>query len=211
MKHGEVSHSLFPGYPIHSITNGVHAVTWAAPSFQALYDRHLPDWRRDQLSLWYAIGIPGKEVWDAHMEAKRALIEYVNRETNAGLDRDVFTLGFARRAVVYKRGPLVFHDLDRLKKIVEQAGPLQIVFGGKAHPHDHEGKEMIRMGACHAAALYDKLGGTVMPCFYKERERFVDIMRHTIALNGGFFNTQRMVDQYLHNAYRMAGRYIQTL
>jgi starch phosphorylase len=68
MKHGEVSHSLFPGYPIHSITNGVHSVTWAAPPFQALYDRHLPDWRRDQLSLRYAISIPCEEIWVAHSE-----------------------------------------------------------------------------------------------------------------------------------------------
>ena len=58
MKHGEVSHSMFPGYPIHSITNGVHAVTWTVPSFQKLFDAHLPDWRRDQLSLRYAVSIP---------------------------------------------------------------------------------------------------------------------------------------------------------
>ena len=67
MKHGEVSHSMFPGYPIHSITNGVHAVTWTAPSFQKLFDTHLPDWRRDQLSLRYAVGIPtsesGRPMW----------------------------------------------------------------------------------------------------------------------------------------------------
>ncbi|MBH0177241.1 MAG: alpha-glucan family phosphorylase [Nitrospira sp.] len=143
MKHGEVSHSLFPGYPIHSITNGVHAVTWAAPSFQALYDKRLPDWRRDQLSLRYAISIPAQEIWDAHKTAKRALVDHVNRETNAGFDRDAFTLGFARRAAAYKRGALIFHDIERLARIAEQTGPLQIVFSGKAHPRDQNGKDMI--------------------------------------------------------------------
>ncbi|HXV68959.1 MAG TPA: alpha-glucan family phosphorylase [Nitrospira sp.] len=303
MKHGEVSHSLFPGYPIHSITNGVHAVTWAAPSFHALYDRHLPDWRHDPLSLRYAIGIPAREIWDAHMGAKRALIDYVNREVNVGFDRDVLTIGFARRAAAYKRAALIFHDLDRLAGIAERYGALQIVFAGKAHPRDEGGKEMIRrvhevqrllkgpvrvaylsnydmslarlvcagvdvwlntplppleasgtsgmkaavngvpslsvldgwwieghlegvtgwsigdrieaclepsggMDACHAQALYDKLEQQVMPCFYKDRDCFHEIMRHAIALNGGFFNTQRMMTQYLHNAYRLGGKYV---
>jgi starch phosphorylase len=51
--------------------------------------------------------------------------------------------------------------------------------------------------------LYDKLEKKVMPCFYNDRDGFVEIMRHAIALNGGFFNTQRMMAQYLHNAYRL--------
>ncbi len=303
MKHGEVSQSLFPGYPIHSITNGVHAVTWAAPAFQALYDRRLPDWRRDPLSLRYAVGIPGAEIWAAHTEAKRALVKFVNRETNAGFDRDVLTIGFARRAALYKRGTLIFHDLDRLKAIARQVGPFQLVFAGKAHPRDQDGKDMIQriyearkalegavaiaylnnydmalaklvcagadvwlntplppleasgtsgmkaaingvpslsvldgwwieghvegvtgwsigeridsclepasgMDACHAAALYDKLANHILPCFYKDRERFIGIMRHCIALNGAFFNTHRMMAQYLHNAYRLVGRYV---
>ena len=294
MRHGEVSHSLYPGYPIHSITNGVHAVSWAAPPFQNLYDRHLPDWRNDQLSLRYAISIPGTEIWAAHREAKLALVDEVNRETNAGFDRDVLTIGFARRATAYKRGALVFHDVERLQRLGTTIGPLQFVFAGKAHPQDQAGKEMIRriygmrgqlsvaylpnydmtlarllcagvdvwlntplppmeasgtsgmkaamngvpslsvldgwwveghiegvtgwsigdkvetcltpapeMEACHAAALYDKLEQKVMPCFYREREGFIDIMKHAIAINGAFFNTQRMVGQYLRNAYRL--------
>ena len=294
MRHGEVSHSLYPGYPIHSITNGVHAVAWAAPSFQNLYDRHLPDWRSDQLSLRYAISIPAAEIWAAHREAKLALVDEVNRETNAGFDRDILTIGFARRATAYKRGTLVFHDVARLQRLVKEAGPIQFVFAGKAHPQDQAGKEMIQrihgmrgqlsvaylanydmtlarllcagvdlwlntplppmeasgtsgmkaamngvpsfsvldgwwveghiegvtgwsigdkveacltpgldMEVCHAAALYDKLEHKVLPCFYKDRERFIDIMKHTIAINGAFFNTQRMVGQYLRNAYRL--------
>lgn len=59
------------------------------------------------------------------------------------------------------------------------------------------------MDSCHADELYRKLEEQVLPCFYKDRERFIGIMRHAIALNGAFFNTQRMVAQYLHDAYRL--------
>ena len=298
MKHGEVSHSMFPGYPIHSITNGVHVATWAASSFQKLFDTQLPGWRRDQLMLHYAIGIPTSDIWAAHVAAKRTLVEYVNQKSNAGFDRDVLTIGFARRFTGYKRAGLFFHDRERLKKIVREAGPIQIVFAGKAHPRDHHGKDLIAhihemrdalqgvitvsylanydmdlgrmlcagvdvwlniplppmeasgtsgmkaamngvpslsvldgwwieghlegvtgwsigdrveacpdpasgMDACHAAELYRKLEEKVLPCFYQDREHFIEIMRHAIALNGAFFNTQRMVAQYLHNAYRL--------
>ena len=75
------------------------------------------------------------------MEAKRTLVEHVNRESNAGFDREVLTIGFARRFAAYKRAGLIFQDLDRLKKIVRAAGPIQIVFAGKAHPHDRDGKD----------------------------------------------------------------------
>ena len=303
MKHGQLSHTLFPEYPIHSITNGVHAVTWTAPSFQALYDRLLPDWRKDQLSLRYAVGIADEELWTAHMEAKRALIDFVNRETNAGFDRDVLTIGFARRATGYKRATLILSDLERLKKLAGQGSGIQIVFAGKAHPNDQEGKQSIRriheirdslkgtisvaylsnydmtlarllcsgadvwlntplppmeasgtsgmkaamngvpslsildgwwieghledvtgwsigdkieaciepssdMDQCHADALYTKLEQKVLPMFYRDRPKYIDVMRHTIAMNGAFFNTQRMMGQYRRNAYRLAGWFI---
>jgi starch phosphorylase len=64
------------------------------------------------------------------------------------------------------------------------------------------------MDACHAAELYRKLEEKILPCFYQDRGRFIEIMRHAIALNGGFFNTQRMMLQYLHNAYRLVGEYV---
>ena len=62
----------------------------------------------------------------------------------------------------------------------------------------------------HTAELYKKLEEKVLPCFYKEQERFIEIMRHAIALNGAFFNTQRMVAQYLHDAYRLGERYLRS-
>jgi starch phosphorylase len=298
MRHGEVSRGMFPGYPIHSITNGVHTAYWAAPSFKKLYDRHLPDWRKDAFSLRYAIQIPDIEIWEAHTESKLALIEYVNREANGGFDRDALTIGFARRSTAYKRATLLFRDIERLKDIARRAGPFQIVFAGKAHPRDEEGKRIIRaindmrealqghvpvvylenydmvmakvltagadvwlntplppleasgtsgmkaavngvpslsvldgwwieghiegitgwaigekigpdewprerLDELHASALYEKLEHAVLPAYYHWRDRFIEMMRQTIALNGSFFSAQRMLWQYLLNAYRV--------
>jgi starch phosphorylase len=294
-KHGEVSRVMFEGYDIESITNGVHAATWTSEPFQDLFDRHIHEWRQDNFSLRYALSIPPKEVWEAHLQAKRKLLQYVRQFTNVAMDDDHLTIGFARRAATYKRADLIFTDLDRLKRIQENApGPIQIIFAGKAHPNDHPGKELIQrvyqMGnalrneirivflenydmelgklltsgadiwlntpqppleasgtsgmkaalngvpslsildgwwleGCiegvtgwgigekapgsgsdgdrsrDAASLYDKLEKTVIPLFYQHHERFLDVMRHTIALNGSFFNTHRMVQQYVLSAY----------
>jgi starch phosphorylase len=75
-------------------------------------------------------------VWEAHTHAKRELVQYVNRETNAGLDGDTLTLGFARRAAAYKRADLLFHDGERLRQIAATSGPFQVMYAGKAHPQD---------------------------------------------------------------------------
>jgi starch phosphorylase len=295
MRHGEISRGMFPSYPIHSITNGVHVRTWAAPPFQALYDRFLPAWRRDALSLRYAISIPYDEIWRAHESAKRALLETLGAATGARFDPDALTLGFARRATAYKRATLLFHDLERLRALTRSAGPLQIVFAGKAHPRDEEGKGIIeqvhrarealageiavawlpnydmalgkllcagcdvwlntpippleasgtsgmkaavngvpslsildgwwveghiegltgwafgareptaqgvRSDEMDASSLYDVLASSVMPTFYRKRDHFVEVMRQSIAMNASFFNTERMLWQYLHGAYR---------
>jgi starch phosphorylase len=297
MRHGEVSKGMFPEYPIRSITNGIHPATWAAPSFSALFDHHIEDWRRDAHSLRYALGIPLEEIWEAHVRAKHALINRIHLETKATFDPEVLTLGFARRATAYKRAMLVLSDIERLARIAREEGPLQLVFAGKAHPRDTEGKKIIRrifaareslrgkvnviylpsydmaLGrllcagsdvwlntpvppleasgtsgmkaalngvpslsvldgwwiegcvegitgwaigddgaeAHHreetpsdgraADSLYEKLERTVIPCFYRDRHRFLETMRNAIALNASFFNTQRMVLQYLYDAY----------
>jgi starch phosphorylase len=296
MRHGEVSRSMFPHYPIHSITNGIHPAMWASPPFRALFDRFAPKWRHDAFALRYAVSIPVHEIARAHRTAKHALLERVNEITRAGFQQQTLTIGFARRATAYKRATLVFHDLERLVSIAREAGPLQLVFGGKAHPADWEGKALIRrvfeaqkalkdqvavaylpdygmdlarllVGGCdvwlntpvppleasgtsgmkaalngvpslsildgwwveghvegvtgwsigsdhgrfvdtsaagdaeHAQALYDKLEFTVIPTYYGRQDRFLGMMRHAIALNASFFNSQRMVLQYLYDAY----------
>jgi starch phosphorylase len=106
MRHGEVSRVMFGGYTIDAITNGVHAATWTADEFHALFDRHIPSWRRDNFSLRYALSIPRQEIWQAHMGAKRRLIERIANDTGARFDLNAFTIGFARRATAYKRADL---------------------------------------------------------------------------------------------------------
>jgi len=153
MRHGEVSRDMFPNYRIAAITNGVHATTWTAAPFAAVYDRHIPEWRTDNRYLRYAVGIPLEEIQRAHTQAKRDLLKHVRWLTGVQLDEKVLTLGFARRATGYKRGDLLFTDLDRLKRICRQAGPLQLVYAGKAHPRDDTGKAIIRKIFESAAAL----------------------------------------------------------
>jgi len=140
-KHGEVSKGMFPGYAIHAITNGVHSFTWTCDSLKRIYDKYLPGWANEP-EIFVRVGrIPDNELWEAHMEAKRQLIDYVNRETQAGMNYDTFTIGFARRATAYKRADLLFSDMDRLARMAE--GRLQIVYAGKAHPRDESGKKLI--------------------------------------------------------------------
>ena len=302
MRHGEVSRRMFPNYRIGAITNGVHAATWAAAPFAALYDRHLGNWRSDNSYLRYAVGIPLGEILAAHEQAKNELLHQVRWRTGNQLDAKIFTVGFARRATSYKRGDLLFTDLDRLKQIAGQAGPIQLIYAGKAHPRDEGGKEIIRHifeaaatlasevrvvylenydmalgkllcsgvdtwlntplrpqeasgtsgmkaalngvpsfsildgwwveghiegvtgwsigdptegennSAAEAASLYDKLEQVILPLFYKEPDKFAQVMRSAIALNASFFNTQRMISQYVRNGYAQAGgRVIQPL
>ncbi len=290
-RHGEVSREMFPGYSIDSITNGVRSYTWTAESFKRLYDKYIPGWVADSFSLRYVLGIPKQEIWDAHSESKRMLIDYVNKETNAGMDYDTFTIGFARRATPYKRLDLIFSDIERLKRITGKTGKIQFIFAGKAHPQDWSGKELIKkifaiarqmkddakiaylvnydmemarmlisgvdlwlntpqrpmeasgtsgMKAVHngipnfsvldgwwieghiegvtgwsigpkageaessereTQEIYDKLENVILPLYYHEKEKWLDVMQHSIAFNASFFNTQRMVQQYVLNAY----------
>ncbi|MEK7731060.1 MAG: glycogen/starch/alpha-glucan phosphorylase, partial [Planctomycetota bacterium] len=119
-RHAEVAGSAFGGfaqYTIDSITNGVHAATWTSRPFQELFDRHVPGWRQDAFNLRHAESLPKQDVWQAHRLAKERLIQYVNREDNVGMDIDVFTLGYARRAASYKRAGLLFHDIEWLRQI----------------------------------------------------------------------------------------------
>jgi glycogen phosphorylase len=124
MRHGEVSREMFPDYKIDAITNGVHAATWTAPAFRALFDRHIPRWREDNLKLRYAMDIPESEIADAHLEGKKALIAAVKQRTGMELRPEIFTIGFARRAATYKRCELLFTDPDRLVRAARELGGL---------------------------------------------------------------------------------------
>jgi len=292
MRHGEVSRGMFPAYDISAITNGVHAITWTSPAFSELFDSFIPGWRTDNNYLRYAISIPIPSIQKAHAEAKSDLFDEITKSFGVQLDPKLLTLGFARRASTYKRADLLFQDPERLRRIAREVGPIQLVYGGKAHPHDEGGKNLIRRvvgGASsladviktvyvenydmrwgklitsgvdlwmntpmrpqeasgtsgmkaalngvpsfsvvdgwwaeghiegvtgwaigssevaedpslEVAALYDKLEREIVPIFYGRPNRYSEVMRYTIALNASFFNTQRMVLQYISNAYKI--------
>ena len=272
----------------------MHAGFWTAPAIQALFDEHITAWRADNASLRYALGIPRQSLWAAHQAAKEDLVRFVAERSGAALFANVFTLGFARRATTYKRPDLLFHDVTRLLALHRAAGPIQVLYAGKAHPRDDGGKDLIRRVFGHIAALrgqlqvvwledydmalarrlvsgvdlwlntpqppleasgtsgmkaamngvpqlsvldgwwvegciegvtgwainehngkatavddraadaeglYNKLESVILPLYYRDRDRWVDVMKHAIALNGSFFNTERMVDQYVRKAY----------
>ncbi len=154
-KHGEVSKSMFPGYIINAITNGVHSYTWTCESMKKVFDKYLPGWANEP-EIFVRVGaIPDDELWGAHMEAKQKLIYYVNSITDANMDTDTLTIGFARRATAYKRADLLFTDLKRLEKI--GTGKIQIVYAGKAHPKDTVGKQLIEKIFSYAQQLKGKI------------------------------------------------------
>jgi starch phosphorylase len=158
-KHGEVSRTMFPGYKINAITNGVHSYTWTVDSFKRLYDKYLPGWANEP-EVFVRIGrIPDNEIWEAHMEAKKALFTYIRETAGVEMNPEILTLGFARRATAYKRADLLFSDLDRL--IAIGSGKIQIIYAGKAHPNDGPGKALIE----HICSFKEKLKGKI-PLIY---------------------------------------------
>jgi starch phosphorylase len=144
MRHRDISRVMFPNYLINSITNGVHAATWTCQEFRELFDAKIPEWRAETFNLRYAVAIDLNEIKQAHRAIKERLLTSVAERTGRTLSADVFTIGFARRATPYKRADMLFTDLERLRKIASGSGGLQVLYAGKAHPHDMGGKEIIQ-------------------------------------------------------------------
>ncbi|HNW55684.1 MAG TPA: alpha-glucan family phosphorylase [bacterium] len=292
--HQEVSAKMFPGHCIYSITNGVHSPTWTSPEFQKLFDKHIPSWRQSSLALRNAFSISTTEIWQAHQKTKQHLFNYIYKKQGIKLDPAIFTLGFARRFTGYKRSTLLFQDMDKLIHINKTVGPMQIIYAGKAHPSDNDGKAMIKeindikkqyrkdikivflenydldlaklmvagvdvwlntplppneasgtsgMKAAHngvphfstldgwwiegfvnrktgwaigerrstlepkeldkqdADNLYEKLATRILPRYYEMPTNWRETMRYTIAINASFFNSERMLQQYIQSAY----------
>ncbi|MFA5937714.1 MAG: alpha-glucan family phosphorylase [Sinimarinibacterium sp.] len=161
--HAETSRHMFPGYAVRAVTNGVHAYTWTAPSFAALYDHHLPGWCHEPEILVRArCCLSDVETWQAHMAAKQRLVEHVQGAFGVALDPELPILGFARRMTAYKRPELLFSDLERLRAIARR-WPFQIVWGGKAHPRDHDGKQRIEQVHAALHALAPDVRGIYVP------------------------------------------------
>jgi alpha-glucan phosphorylases len=288
MQHAKVSREMFPEYTINAITNGVHATTWMSDPIQKMLDEHIPAWRLDNLYMRNAIDMPEAAIIAAHARAKETLLAEVGTRTGMEFNPGVLTLGFARRAATYKRATLMFTQPERLLKIAEAAGGLQIIYAGKAHPQDEPGKALVQkvienaakysnnllrivylenyawdLGALltagvdvwvnnprrpyeasgtsgmkaamngvpslsildgwwiegciegvtgwaiedgtnddeEANALYNKLESAVVPLYLDAPEKWAHLMRNTLAFNGSYFNTNRMVKQYTRNAY----------
>lgn len=286
-KHAQTANSMFSGYHIHAITNGIHVPTWAHGSFASLFQTIVPNWGHEPEWLTRADQLPDEAVWNAHREAKRQLLARVHDTTGVKLDLDVPLIGFARRMTGYKRPDLLFSDIGRLTSI-NRAYPFQVVFAGKAHPRDAHGKQLISRikshmdafsgqaamaflpdydldlaralvagvdvwlntplppmeasgtsgmkaalngvlnlssldgwwaegciegvtgwaigreadsGSMHAGLLYDKLERVVLPLYYKDRDRWIWMMKQAISKIASHFNSQRMMRRYATEAY----------
>ena len=182
-RHAETSRKMFPGYRVHAITNGVHPYTWACESVRRLYNKYVPSWCHEPELLVRADGaIPDEELWDAHAQAKRALLERVRSVTGTSLDPGLPLLGFARRMTAYKRPDLIFTDLQRLRAIAREH-PFQIVLAGKAHPRDDGGKWLIEQLHAYARNLADAIRVVYLPNYD------VDLARLLVAGADIWLNT----------------------
>jgi starch phosphorylase len=179
--HGEVSRkmweNMWPGLPenetpITSLTNGIHPPSWISEDMASLFNRYLgPRWIYDPTNqdIWKRVAdIPDTELWRTHERRRERLVAVVRRKlrfhlTKRGstltqirkasevLNPETLTIGFARRFATYKRSTLIFHNPERLSRILSNPDyPVQIIFAGKAHPRDNEGKKLIRQILHHA-------------------------------------------------------------
>lgn len=172
--HGHVSRGLFsklwPGYlrdelHIGHVTNGVHYSTWVAPEWEQVYEtitgeRHFDQVDHEQWAKIYQV--EDEKVYEIKMKLKKRLFDNIRKRLQSDmmerhvsprtlmnisshLNEKALTIGFARRFATYKRATLLFRDLDRLSKLVNNPErPVQIIYAGKAHPHDGGGQDLIR-------------------------------------------------------------------
>ena len=173
--HGAVSRNIYNSIwagtpeddvPITHITNGIHTLTWMSPSFKYLYDEYLPsDWQEKiyDPEVWKSVdSIPDEQLWKIHCELKAKMVDFVRQRLKTQyhanglpayevnkleqqLDPDALTIGFARRFATYKRANLIFRDMARIERILNNRSlPVQIIFAGKAHPADRPAHEVIK-------------------------------------------------------------------
>ena len=295
-KHMDVTKKMFPDAEVIAITNGVHAVRWTSAPFAKLFDTYVPGWRQRSEQLRQAALIPTEDIEQAHKEAREQLLHLIQSRYGLPFAGSGILIGFARRSTEYKRPLLLFRNLVRLQEIAARFGPINILFAGKAHPHDDWGKHLLKQihemtsksgdliriavlpnydvslaahlvagvdlwlntprapleasgtsgmkcalngvpslsiadgwwleggiqgvtgwvvksplneggtGAIEqddadAHALYEQLENHVLPCFHHHPGQWHEVMRNAIAVNGSFFNTHRMIDQYRMIAY----------
>ena len=173
--HGHVSRqlwqNLWPGVPerevpVVAINNGVHTRSWISQEMGSLLDRHLgPRWteRPADQTIWQCVeDVPDEELWRVHERRRASLVAFARLRLREQLEQrgsppadivhaveqlhpEALTIGFARRFAGYKRATLLFRDIERLAKILEnQDRPVQVILAGKAHPQDNPAKDLIR-------------------------------------------------------------------
>jgi glycogen phosphorylase len=180
-KHRDVTRSMFAPIldgrddAVLGITNGVHISTWIAPTMDALFQRYLGTvWRehQDDPLLWENVmSIPDDELWEARQSLRGHLLalireharnRWIRKQSSAAqlaasgtlLDPNALTIGFSRRFTDYKRPELIFHDEERLARLLNATGrPLQLIFAGKAHPADEPGKRSLQRIYSRAADM----------------------------------------------------------
>ncbi len=188
--HGEVSSELFANIwpniapdesPITYVTNGIHTCSWLASDIKALYNEYLTPYWQDSIykdETWKRINdIPDEKLWKEHCVRKEKLLEFVKQSTIqrlrrcnykyeeineivSALDPNALTIGFARRFATYKRGTILFRDLERITQIMSDSKrPVQIIIAGKAHPIDQEGQNLIRY--IHELSLKPQFKGKI--------------------------------------------------
>jgi glycogen phosphorylase len=204
--------SLWPGLPdklipLRHITNGIHTATWLSEEIARLYDRYLGPQMLDNpldFSLWEKVdNIPDMELWRSKDRLRENLVSFARKRVkiqtkrrgavrqknlNADeiLDPRALTIGFARRFATYKRATLIFKDPERLARILnDRDRPVQIVFAGKSHPKDNNGKEFIR-AIVHMASLPEFRRKIVFLEDYN-----MDIARHLVQGVDIWLNTPR--------------------
>ncbi|RJQ58326.1 MAG: alpha-glucan family phosphorylase [Desulfobacteraceae bacterium] len=213
--HGDISRRMWRGLwpnrpekevPIGHITNGVHVLSWIAPQMHKLFESHLAyDWptRMVHADLWSKISeIDDGELWEIHQILNTRLINFIRRRLSVRaerigdretirridsiLDPNVLTIGSARRLAAYKRGDLILSQPDRLIRLVsDPQRPIQIIFAGKAHPRDEEGKRILQRIERHAEK--QELKGRIV--FVEDYD--YNVARHLVQGVDVWLNTPR--------------------
>jgi glycogen phosphorylase len=303
MKHSFVAERLIGHDRITYVTNGAYHRRWVHPELKKLFDKHLQGWEDVPSLLGGALELPSEALSSAHAVAKRSLVSLVNLHNPRHFDESALTICVAKRITGYKRNGMLLGDPEKLQRIAEENGDLQIVYAGKTHPRDASAKEMLAdilrkadllnrgmrkvkvavlenydidmakvlvagadvwlnnprrpLEACGTsgikaamngvlnlsvydgwwleggidgvngwgvgrrtdwsdlsdsvegedeAGLYSKLSSSVLPTYYRDRERWVDMQKKSIATVGPLFNSYRMVEEYVTKVYARAAQ-----
>jgi glycogen phosphorylase len=171
-RHAETTRSMFPGYEVQEISNGIHTGSWAHRAFARLYDANFPRWSHEPEALMHADQLDDASIWQAHREAKTELLALLKEKTGIAMELDIPLIGFARRMTGYKRPELLFADIERLRAVAKRH-PFQVVWAGKAHPHDDEGARLIEHINRHIRELAQEIKMTFVPNYDLSAARYL--------------------------------------